>query len=280
MYSKGVVLSRMKKISLAVMLAGLSANLHAIELLSGFGGDAGFGELAMLANDDDSSNALNLPFGINFFGQEFNRFFINNNGNISFLSDLSTFTPEAFPVATQPMIAPYWADVDTRVGQTPTAFGSNRVYVASPSAETVVVTWHNVGYYPAQNDKQNNFQLVLQKTPGTSNGSFSAEFRYDRLEWTTGDASGGVNGLGGTPAQAGYDAGDNINYETLPGSRSNEVLNLVNLSNVSTATPGLWRFSFNNGALPGQTAENAFLPVVVDGAYQFEFNVQLSTCVY
>jgi len=118
MYSKGVVLSRMKKISLAVMLAGLSANLHAIELLSGFGGDAGFGELAMLANDDDSSNALNLPFGINFFGQEFNRFFINNNGNISFLSDLSTFTPEAFPVATQPMIAPYWADVDTRVGQT------------------------------------------------------------------------------------------------------------------------------------------------------------------
>jgi len=63
----------MKKISLAVMLAGLSANLHAIELLSGFGGDAGFGELAMLANDDDSSNALNLPFGINFFGQEFNR---------------------------------------------------------------------------------------------------------------------------------------------------------------------------------------------------------------
>jgi len=280
MYSKGVVLSRMKKISLAVMLAGLSANLHAIELLSGFGGDAGFGELAMLANDDDSSNALNLPFGINFFGQEFNRFFINNNGNISFLSDLSTFTPEAFPVATQPMIAPYWADVDTRVGQTPTAFGSNSVYVASPSAETVVVTWHNVGYYPAQNDKQNNFQLVLQKTPGTSNGSFSAEFRYDRLEWTTGDASGGVNGLGGTPAQAGYDAGDNINYETLPGSRSNEVLNLVNLSNVSTATPGLWRFSFNNGALPGQTAENAFLPVVVDGAYQFEFNVQLNQRVF
>jgi len=50
------------------MLAGVSANLQAIELLSGFGGDAGFGELAMLQNDDGSSNALNLPFNINFFG--------------------------------------------------------------------------------------------------------------------------------------------------------------------------------------------------------------------
>lgn len=280
MASHTVLMSGMKKISLAVMLAGLSANLQAIELLSGFGGDAGFGELAMVANDDDSSNALNLPFSINFFGQEFSHFFINNNGNISFLDALIEFTPEAFPVANQPMIAPYWADVDTRVGQTPAPAGSNRVYVASPSAETVVVTWHNVGYYPAQNDKQNNFQLVLQKTPGMSNGSFSAEFRYERLEWTTGSASGGIDGLGGTPAQAGYDAGDNINYETLPGSRSNEVLNLVNSSNVSTATPGLWRFLFNNGALPGQTAENAFLPVVVDGAYHFEFNVQLNQRVF
>lgn len=58
------------------------------------------------------------------------------------------------------------------------------------------------------------------------------------------------------------------------------MLNLVNLSNVSATTPGLWRFLFNNGALPGQTAENAFLPVVIDGAYQFEFNVQLNQRVF
>lgn len=186
-----------RKVSLAVLLTSASVNLHAIELLSGFGGEAGFGELAMLANDDGSSNALNLPFDINFFGQSFSKFFINNNGNVSFLRALSTFTPAAFPVAHQPMIAPYWADVDTRTGQVPTDAGSNRVYVASPSADTVVVTWHNVGYFPARNEKQNNFQLVLQKTQGAANGSFSAEFRYDQLQWTTGNASGGVNGLGG-----------------------------------------------------------------------------------
>ena len=102
MASHTVLMSGMKKISLAVMLAGLSANLQAIELLSGFGGDAGFGELAMVANDDDSSNALNLPFSINFFGQEFSHFFINNNGNISFLDALIEFTPEAFPVPISP----------------------------------------------------------------------------------------------------------------------------------------------------------------------------------
>jgi hypothetical protein len=75
MGSHGVFVTGLKKVSLAVMLAGMSANLQAIELLSGFGGDAGFGELAMLQNDDGSSNALNLPFNINFFGQDFSQFF-------------------------------------------------------------------------------------------------------------------------------------------------------------------------------------------------------------
>ena len=104
--SRRIVVSRVKQVSLAILLVGLSTQLQAIELLSGFGGDAGFGELAMLPNDDDSSNALNLPFGINFFGQDFSHFFINNNGNISFLSPLESYTPIAFPVASQPMIAP------------------------------------------------------------------------------------------------------------------------------------------------------------------------------
>lgn len=264
---------KLKIVSFAVVLMGATVQAQAIELLNGFGGVAGYGSRAVLPNDDSSSGQMDLPFLINFFGQSFNNFYINNNGNISFARPLSTYTPNPFPVTNQPMIAPYWADVDTR-NQTNAINGSNNVYVASPNPDSLIVTWHNVGYYSNSNDKLNNFQLVLQKSPIGDIGSFTAEFRYQRLEWTTGNASGGTQGLGGTPAQAGYDAGDNINYETLPGSRTANVLDLVNTSNVSTETPGLWRFSFNNGALPGQTAENAFLPVVINDAFTFNFNVQ------
>lgn len=266
-------LSKLKYGSSAILLMSLSINAQAIELLSGFGGDFGYGVRALEPNDDRSSGRTDLPFSIDFFGQTFNSFYINNNGNISFSNPLGTYTPNPFPVANQPMIAPYWADIDTRL-QSNILNGSNNVYVAAPSPDSLVVTWHNVGYYSQHNDKVNNFQLILQKSPVGSAGSFTAEFRYDRLQWTTGDASGGTNGFGGTPAQAGYDAGNNVNYETLPGSRTADILNLVNTSNVSNETPGLWRFSFNNGALPGQTAENAFLPVVVNDAYTFNFNVQ------
>ncbi|MGB3756687.1 MAG: nidogen-like domain-containing protein [Rivularia sp. (in: cyanobacteria)] len=83
-------------------------------ILDGFGGDAGFGDLALPRNDDGSSNQLNLPFGINFFGNNFDNFFINNNGNLTFTNPLGSFTPQPFPLSNQPIIAPYWADVDTR----------------------------------------------------------------------------------------------------------------------------------------------------------------------
>ena len=93
-----------------------------------------------------------MPFTINYFGNTFNKFYVNNNGNITFTSSLSDYTPIAFPVSGQPMIAPFWADVDTRGGGT-----NNNVYVASPNANTAVVTWNNVGYYSRHTDKTNNF---------------------------------------------------------------------------------------------------------------------------
>ena len=65
-------------------------------------------------------------------------------------------------------------------------------------------------------------------------GSFDVEFRYNRCEWTTGDLSGSV------AAQAGFDAGDGVNYLTLPGSRTAAVVNLCTTSNVGET--GVWRF--------------------------------------
>lgn len=254
----------------AALLAGIgtwTAPANAIALIGGMGGPAGFGTLAMLPNDDGSSNLLNLPFGINFFGNNYNNFFANNNGNITFNGPVGQYTPSPFPISTQPMIAPFWADVDTRC----TTCGA--VYVGAPNTGTVAVTWNNVGYFSGHSNLTNNFQLLLRNQGA---GNFDIEFRYDRLQWTTGDASGGSGGFGGTPAQAGFDAGDGENFFTLPGSRTAAVLDLDNTSNVSPDTPGLWSFAIRSGAVPGSTPENPLMPVVVDEGFNFNFNVVLN----
>ncbi|MGB3636421.1 MAG: PEP-CTERM sorting domain-containing protein [Rivularia sp. (in: cyanobacteria)] len=263
----------LKKLSMvavgAVFIAiGTANNAQAAGIiLDGFGGDAGFGDLALPRNDDGSSNQLNLPFGINFFGNNFDNFFINNNGNLTFRNALSSFTPQPFPLSNQPIIAPYWADVDTRCAS------CGEVYVASPNSDTVVVTWDNVGYFSVNSDKTNSFQTVLRNRQDTGAGNFDIEYRYGQLEWTTGDASGGTNGLGGTPAQAGFDAGDLTNFFTLPGSFTDEVLELQNTSNLPEPVPGVWSFAVRNGELPGSSPENPLLPVITEDGFDFDFNI-------
>ncbi len=250
----------------------------AVPLRDGLGGVAGYGELSQGRNDDSSSNQLNLPFAVNFFGKTFDKFYVNNNGNISFGSPLSAYTPIKFPASTLPVIAPYWADVDTR-GAT-----NGAVYVGAANANAVTVTWNNVGYYNQQTNKLNDFQMTLVNRADTGAGNFDIEFRYNRLEWTTGShpTSGGSNGLGGRPAQAGYDAGNGSNFFVLPGSFSNDVLNLVNTSNVSQETPGLWTMAIRNGGTSdGSSPDAPILPVIVnDEGFNFDFNVEIEETVF
>ncbi len=240
------------------------------------GGDLGYGELTQNRNDDGSSNSLAIPFTLNFFGNNFNNFFVNNNGNVTFNSASGTYTPEPFPIFGQPRIAPFWGDVDTRNG------ASGLVYIGSPNPDAVVVTWHNVGYYSTQADKLNDFQLTLLNRNDTGAGNFDIEFRYNQLQWTTGSASGGVGGLGGTPAQAGYNAGDDINFFTLPGSRTAAVLDLQNTSNVSLDTPGLWVLNIRNGEIgDGSSAEAPLLPEIVqEDGWHFDFNIDLNQRIF
>jgi hypothetical protein len=248
----------------------VAASATAAPLLSGFGGPRDYGSEFLGRNDDGSSNSLPLPFTVNFFGESYTSFFLNNNGNITFSGPVGQYTPVAFPVAARPMIAPYWADVDTRAVP---ANGSNLAWVHSPNTNTVAVTWDSVGYYSQHLNKTNDFQLVLRNRADTGLGNFDVDFRYNRLQWTTGDASGGVNGLGGTPAQAGYDAGDGTNFLMLPGSRTAGVLQLQETSNVSADTPGLWTFAIRNGQLPGTDPSNPLMPVPTDAGWDFQFAI-------
>lgn len=65
-------------------------------------------------NDDMSTSAIAIPFSFNFFGVMYDSIYINNSGNISFGVGYVTFTADSFTSSQCAMIAPFWADVDTR----------------------------------------------------------------------------------------------------------------------------------------------------------------------
>ena len=81
-----------------------------------------------------------------------------------------------------------------------------------------------------------------------------------RIQWTTGDASGGRDGLGGTEALAGINAGDGVNNITIPGSLTPSIVNITGTSNVGI--PGVWMF---------KVGESTYVHVIVIISYTHNY---------
>jgi len=151
---------------------------------------------------DCAATAVPIGFTINFYGVSFDSLYVNNNGNVTFLNPLSDFTPFGLVGTDSQIIAPYFSDVDTRVGNLVT-FGTDTV----DGHAAFGVDWIGVGYYSTNTDKLNSFQLILIDRSDRNPGDFDIEFNYDQVQWETGDASGGIDGLGGDSAVAGFSNG-------------------------------------------------------------------------
>eukprot|EP00105_Crassostrea_gigas_P039526 XP_019923674.1 PREDICTED: uncharacterized protein K03H1.5 [Crassostrea gigas] len=156
------------------------------------------------------------------------------------------------------MISPFWADADT----TP-LYGNGTVWYRITTNETIkqratsdvntyfprfkdfqaswilIATWQNVHYYGCRSRSgclRNNFQAVV-----ISNGHHSiVMFNYGNIEWTTGRASGGTAGLGGFPAQVGFNAGDEVRFFKVNVGLTPDVVNIDEMSNVGI--PGVFIF--------------------------------------
>jgi hypothetical protein len=78
------------------------------------------------------------------------------------------------------------------------------------------------------------------------------EFNYFKVQWETGDASGGVDGLGGSSARAGYASISGSEFELdgsgVPGSflDTNVVTGLIYHS-LNSPVPGRYIFFFRDG---------------------------------
>lgn len=177
-----------------------------VAAFDGTGGSGGPGLPPDYRNDDWSTLPIPLPFNFCFYGDTIQDVIINNNGNVSIGTNYSTFTASTFPDSNYTMIAPFWGDVDTRGPL------SGIVYYKVFSTY-IIVQWDSVGYYSQHDDKGNTFQLIISDggaspLPEQKNIGFC----YKTMQWTTGDASQGINGFGGVPATVGVNYGDGINY--------------------------------------------------------------------
>ena len=91
---------------------------------------------------------------------------MNTNGVISFLGTMSSFTPSPFPLGSNKrLIAPYWADIDTRNGgDIWYRESTNRILLQQMSQKIralfpeeskfqaswlFIATWDNVSFYGA-----------------------------------------------------------------------------------------------------------------------------------
>lgn len=165
--------------------------------------NSGFTTNNLPANDDNSTGPVNLGFSANFFGTTYTQAYVNNNGNITFNAPLSTFTPFGLTGGgVPPIIAPFFADVDTRTGPVLT-YGTDVIN----GHNAFGVDWPGVGYFNEHTDKTDIFQLAMIDRSDTGVGNFDFEFNYGHIQWESGDASGGTNGLGGSCAHAGYSNG-------------------------------------------------------------------------
>lgn len=204
--------------------------------------------------DDQTSWNVNLGFTVNLNGTSYASAAVNTNGNLSFGDGgFGQGTPASLSSTNRLLIAPFWADVDTRGGGT-IQYGS--ATVAGRSA--FVATYTNVGFYPANNSKTNSFQLILFSRPDTGAGNFDVEFNYDRIQWESGNDSGGVNGLGGTSALAGLASTQLIGSLTpgafLDGGPNSLVANSLNARG---GVNGRYDFTVRNGAVINPIPEPA-----------------------
>uniref|UniRef100_F7DR91 Sushi, nidogen and EGF like domains 1 n=1 Tax=Ornithorhynchus anatinus TaxID=9258 RepID=F7DR91_ORNAN len=219
------------------------------------------GDAVTLKQDDGGSGLQPISIKFPFFGVGHTGLYVNNNGIISFLKEVSQFTPVAFPISKDRcVVAAFWADVDNRrAGEVYYRESKNPATLRRAtqdirryfpeftdfSAQWVfIATWNRVTFFGGSSfSPVNTFQIVL-----ITDGKLSFTiFNYESITWTTGmhaSSGGDFAGLGGIAAQAGFNAGDGKRYFNIPGSRTDDIADVEMTTNVGI--PGRWVFRIDD----------------------------------
>uniref|UniRef100_G1MWY9 Uncharacterized protein n=1 Tax=Meleagris gallopavo TaxID=9103 RepID=G1MWY9_MELGA len=175
---------------------------------------------------------------------------VNNNGIISFLKEVSQFTPVAFPISKdRRVVAAFWADVDNRrAGDVYYRESQDRAILERAtkdiaqyfpefpdfSAQWVfIATWYRVTFFGGSSfSPVNTFQIVL-----ITDGKLSFTiFNYESITWTT--------GMHASTQVSSFNAGDGKRYFNIPGSRTDDIADVEMTTNVGI--PGRWVFRIDD----------------------------------
>jgi len=168
--------------------------------------------------DDTANQVVGLPFDMNWNGTAYNQIYINMNGNVTFGSGYTGYNPNVTLAALgQNIMAPFWADVDTRNTAMGQVTYSNINAGSVPQVDgrdAFFVNWIDVGRYnfsSTGNTQTNSFQLVIVDRSDTGAGNFDFMFNYDEMTWDLATASSSQR------ARVGWGRSDGSAFE-LPGS--------------------------------------------------------------
>lgn len=231
------------------------------------------GDTALAIVDDDSSPPFQLSVNFPFFNQSFSQMYVTSNGLISFGAPFRNYVPFRFPLSTFTGVAPFWTDIDIREGgmiyyrqiastsqirlldmEIRRAFPSFYNY---RSTVAFVASYYQVAGFGIENLTRDTFQAVI-----CTNGRYSFTiFNYFIIEWFR--ASTTPNG-----AQAGFNAGDGVNYHVINGSFTSDVVSLVNETNVDI--PGKWIFRIDQADIEdGGCPETGFVSTKPNSVFVF-----------
>ena len=103
--------------------------------------------------------------------------------------------------------------------------------------QKIMLVWQN-----------NTFQCVLARSGSQSYAIYL--YADGLIQWTASIDQGGMNGFGGNAALVGYNAGDELTSFEVPGSQTDNILNIVSTSNVGVSGVWVFRLDEHDIALP------------------------------
>nr|XP_040583540.1 nidogen-like [Lepeophtheirus salmonis] len=247
-------------------LFGLTQSLSESELVP-FG--RSYGDQSLPKDVEDiSSPELELDVNVKFFGREYGSIFVNENGLVSFLTEIPVFFNLQFPME-YPLIAALYSDVDTRAPNGGTVWFrktheqrllddiGGRISIKFGGRfrprELFVTTWDHVGCFDSQSDELNTYQIVIASDENDS--YVLLLYPENGIQWVKG--KGKTQGVPDATAQAGIISGEG-QYVEMPFSGKDQVRHMAKWSNVNE--PGV--FMYKTGRL--EPSRPAVLPDVAE----------------
>ncbi len=206
------------------------------------------------ALDDGTTGPYAMPFPMRFYGATYNQYYIGINGAISFTDAevnvggyYSALTIPGNPFST--FVSAFWNDlvIDN------SSFGHGDIYYYnSPTNDTTIIEWYQVGNFNAVGDTLTTFEIIM-----TKNGDI--KFQYFNIGATTLQTTAviGVNGTAcdassyfenGVPAEHTVAASKAVSFDqhllTMAGDCNNS--GIINALDVTY----LINFLYKHGATP------------------------------